>query len=167
MPTTYTDLLADIRKSIDVVSLDEIKQRLEAKTPMVLIDVREKDEFLAGYIPGAVSVPSPQPPQQAPAATPVELTGALCEQHADLPRREERIRDRLSGRQRLRRYQAAVDARSEDVSTGNLGGIERGEARQRGVILRGQHPDCDMGLVELHLRLPSLVAHRTNQSSPV
>jgi sulfur-carrier protein adenylyltransferase/sulfurtransferase len=57
MPTTYTDLIADIRKSIAVISLEEIKRRLDAKTPMVLVDVREKEEFRDGYIPGAISVP--------------------------------------------------------------------------------------------------------------
>jgi molybdopterin/thiamine biosynthesis adenylyltransferase/rhodanese-related sulfurtransferase len=57
MPTTYTDLLADIRKSIDVISLEDIKKRIEQKTPMVLLDVREKEEYRAGYIPGAISVP--------------------------------------------------------------------------------------------------------------
>src|SRR5689334_1985525 len=57
MPTTYTDLIADVRKSIAIVSLEEIKRRLEAKTPMVLVDVREKDEVKDGFIPGAISVP--------------------------------------------------------------------------------------------------------------
>src|SRR5690348_2731895 len=57
MPTTYADLMADIRKQISVVSLEEIKRRLEQKAPMVLLDVREKEEFRAGYIPGAISVP--------------------------------------------------------------------------------------------------------------
>jgi len=57
MPTTYTDLIAEVRKSIRIVTLEEIKQRLEAKTPMVLLDVREKEEYRAGYIPGAISVP--------------------------------------------------------------------------------------------------------------
>jgi molybdopterin/thiamine biosynthesis adenylyltransferase/rhodanese-related sulfurtransferase len=57
MAITYSDLIADVRKSIRVVSLEEIKQRLEAKAPMVLLDVREKEEYRAGYIPGAVSVP--------------------------------------------------------------------------------------------------------------
>jgi sulfur-carrier protein adenylyltransferase/sulfurtransferase len=57
MPTTYTDLIADVRKSITTVSLEEIKRRLEAKEPMVLLDVREKEEYRAGYIPGAISVP--------------------------------------------------------------------------------------------------------------
>jgi molybdopterin/thiamine biosynthesis adenylyltransferase/rhodanese-related sulfurtransferase len=57
MPTTYSDLMAEIRKTISTVSLEEIKQRLDAKTPMVLLDVREKEEVRAGYIPGALSVP--------------------------------------------------------------------------------------------------------------
>ena len=57
MPTTYTDLIADIRKSIAVISLEEIKRRLDTKTPMVLVDVREKEEFRAGYVPGAISIP--------------------------------------------------------------------------------------------------------------
>lgn len=57
MAVTYSDLLADIRKTIAVVSLDEIKRRLESKAPMVLVDVREKDEYRAGFIPGAISVP--------------------------------------------------------------------------------------------------------------
>jgi molybdopterin/thiamine biosynthesis adenylyltransferase/rhodanese-related sulfurtransferase len=57
MPTTYSDLIADVRKSIATVSLEEIKRRLEAKEPMVLVDVREKDEVRLGTIPGAISVP--------------------------------------------------------------------------------------------------------------
>lgn len=57
MPTTYTDLMAETRKQVRSVTLDEIKRRLETKAPMVLLDVREKDEVRAGYIPGAVSIP--------------------------------------------------------------------------------------------------------------
>ncbi|UQA56403.1 molybdopterin-synthase adenylyltransferase MoeB [Polyangium aurulentum] len=57
MPQTYTDLMAEVRKTISVVTLEEIKRRLEAKEPMVLVDVREKEEVRAGYIPGAISVP--------------------------------------------------------------------------------------------------------------
>ncbi len=56
MATTYTDLIADVRRQIRTVTLDEIKRRLETKAPMVLVDVREKDEWRAGYIPGAVHV---------------------------------------------------------------------------------------------------------------
>lgn len=57
MATTYTDLIADVRRQIRTVTLDEIKRRLETKAPMVLVDVREKDEWRGGYIPGAVHLP--------------------------------------------------------------------------------------------------------------
>ncbi len=57
MPTTYADLIASVRKATREVSLDELKRRLEAKEDFVLLDVREKEEFRAGYIPGAVSIP--------------------------------------------------------------------------------------------------------------
>lgn len=57
MPTTYTDLLANVRRQTKEVSLDELKKRLESGEKMTLVDVREKEEFRAGYIPGAVSIP--------------------------------------------------------------------------------------------------------------
>ncbi|WP_438030483.1 molybdopterin-synthase adenylyltransferase MoeB [Sorangium sp. So ce233] len=57
MPTTYSDLISDVRKSIRELSLSELKRRLDDKVPMVLLDVREKEEFRAGYIPGAISIP--------------------------------------------------------------------------------------------------------------
>ncbi len=57
MPTTYTDLIASVRRETKEVSLDELKRRLEAKEPYTLLDVREKEEFRAGYIPGAISIP--------------------------------------------------------------------------------------------------------------
>ena len=57
MVKTYSDLMSEIRQSVKTVSLDEIKRRLESKAPMVLVDVREKEEFRAGYIPGAVFLP--------------------------------------------------------------------------------------------------------------
>jgi len=57
MGTTYSDLIAEIRSSIRIVSLEEMKARLESKIPMVLVDVREKEEYRQGYIPGALSIP--------------------------------------------------------------------------------------------------------------
>jgi molybdopterin/thiamine biosynthesis adenylyltransferase/rhodanese-related sulfurtransferase len=57
MPTTYTDLMADVRKRTKQVSLEELKRRLDAGEKLTLVDVREKDEWRAGYIPGAVSIP--------------------------------------------------------------------------------------------------------------
>ncbi len=57
MPTTYADLISDVRKKTTPVSLDELKRRIQAGEKMTLVDVREKEEWRAGYIPGALSVP--------------------------------------------------------------------------------------------------------------
>jgi molybdopterin/thiamine biosynthesis adenylyltransferase/rhodanese-related sulfurtransferase len=57
MPTTYTDLIASVRRETKEVSLDELKRRLDAREPYTLIDVREKEEYRAGFIPGAISLP--------------------------------------------------------------------------------------------------------------
>jgi molybdopterin/thiamine biosynthesis adenylyltransferase/rhodanese-related sulfurtransferase len=57
MPTTYTDLISDVRKRTRQVSLEDLKRRLESGEKITLLDVREKDEWRGGYIPGAVSLP--------------------------------------------------------------------------------------------------------------
>jgi sulfur-carrier protein adenylyltransferase/sulfurtransferase len=57
MPTTYADLIADIRKRTKQVPLDELKRRIDSREKLVLVDVREKDEWRGGYIPGAISIP--------------------------------------------------------------------------------------------------------------
>jgi molybdopterin/thiamine biosynthesis adenylyltransferase/rhodanese-related sulfurtransferase len=57
MSKTYADLFTDVRQAVKTISLDDLKKRIEAgKTPL-LVDVREKDEFKAGFIPGAVHLP--------------------------------------------------------------------------------------------------------------
>src|ERR1700722_7269791 len=57
MPTTYTDLMADVRKRTRQVSLEELKRRMEAGAERTPVDGREKDEGRGGYTPGAVSIP--------------------------------------------------------------------------------------------------------------
>jgi molybdopterin/thiamine biosynthesis adenylyltransferase/rhodanese-related sulfurtransferase len=57
MPTTYTDLIASVRRATKEVSLDELKRRLEAREPYTLLDVRDREEYRAGFIPGAISIP--------------------------------------------------------------------------------------------------------------
>jgi molybdopterin/thiamine biosynthesis adenylyltransferase/rhodanese-related sulfurtransferase len=57
MSKTYSDLFADVRKNVRFISLDDLKKRLESGKPLTLVDVREKDEFRAGFIPGAIHVP--------------------------------------------------------------------------------------------------------------
>jgi sulfur-carrier protein adenylyltransferase/sulfurtransferase len=57
MPTTYTDLISDVRRRVKQVSLEELKRRIEAGDRVTVVDVREKDEWRGGYIPGAVFLP--------------------------------------------------------------------------------------------------------------
>lgn len=59
MPKTYSDLFADVKNQVKTIPLDELRTRLEhrGEQPFTLVDVREKDEFRAGYIPGAVHIP--------------------------------------------------------------------------------------------------------------
>jgi molybdopterin/thiamine biosynthesis adenylyltransferase/rhodanese-related sulfurtransferase len=57
MPTSYNELIAEARRATKQVGLDELKRRLDAHEPCVLVDVREKGEHRAGFIPGAISVP--------------------------------------------------------------------------------------------------------------
>lgn len=59
MSKTYSDLLSDVRTSVRIVPLDALKERLEdsSRPRPVLVDVREKDEYRAGFIPGALHLP--------------------------------------------------------------------------------------------------------------
>jgi molybdopterin/thiamine biosynthesis adenylyltransferase/rhodanese-related sulfurtransferase len=57
MNKTYSDLLSDVKAQVRTVSLDELKRRVEAREPYVIVDVREKDEVRQGFIPGSIHVP--------------------------------------------------------------------------------------------------------------
>ena len=65
MPRTYSDLFLDVKSSIKQTSLEELEKRLQKPNGLVLVDVREKEEFRAGYIPGAISLPRGYLEQQA------------------------------------------------------------------------------------------------------
>lgn len=54
MAKTYGDLMAEVRGAVRTMTFDELRAR-QAKAPApLLVDVREKDEYRAGYIPGAL-----------------------------------------------------------------------------------------------------------------
>src|SRR4051812_49097219 len=57
MAPTYRDLLASTKKTIKEVTVDEVKKQLDSKAPVILLDVRETEEYGAGRLPGAISVP--------------------------------------------------------------------------------------------------------------
>jgi len=57
MAKTYADLLQEVKAAIRQVSLEDLKDRLDAGEELILVDVREKDEWRQGHIPGAVHIP--------------------------------------------------------------------------------------------------------------
>ena len=57
MAKSYADLLQEVKASVRQVSIDDLKARVDAGEKLTLVDVREKDEWRQGYIPGAVHVP--------------------------------------------------------------------------------------------------------------
>ena len=57
MAKTYAELLEEVRQEIRQVSLEDLKARLEAREDLVLVDVREADEWRQGHIPGALHLP--------------------------------------------------------------------------------------------------------------
>ena len=57
MSKTYSDLFSEVKHAIKIIPLEELKARLDKKEPMKLVDVREKDEFRQGFIPGAIHMP--------------------------------------------------------------------------------------------------------------
>jgi sulfur-carrier protein adenylyltransferase/sulfurtransferase len=56
-PPTFRDLLSDARAAIQEVSVDALKGELDAGASPRLIDVRESEEYAAGRLPGALSLP--------------------------------------------------------------------------------------------------------------
>ena len=57
MAKTYADLLQEVKGQIKQVTLEDLNARIEGGEELTLVDVREKDEWRQGYIPGAVHVP--------------------------------------------------------------------------------------------------------------
>jgi sulfur-carrier protein adenylyltransferase/sulfurtransferase len=55
--TTYRELLSQVKSEIDEVDSTRVNALLAGDDPPVLIDVRDRDEWDEGHIPGAIHVP--------------------------------------------------------------------------------------------------------------
>lgn len=53
---TYRDLVAEAKHAVPELSIEEVHARLVEGSPLVVIDVRDPDEFREGAIDGAVSI---------------------------------------------------------------------------------------------------------------
>lgn len=51
------ELVADVRKGISELTVQEFNELMNSETPYVLLDIRMKEEHDLGYIPGSVSIP--------------------------------------------------------------------------------------------------------------
>lgn len=57
MARTYQQIMNEAREVVPEVSPDEVKARIDGPQKPVVLDVREKEEYRQGFLPGAVSVP--------------------------------------------------------------------------------------------------------------
>ena len=58
---TVSQLIADAREKVPFMSMAEVNKRIGSNSDdMVLLDVREKDAFDAGHVPGALHIPRGQ-----------------------------------------------------------------------------------------------------------
>ena len=57
---TVAQLLAEAAAKTPFMSLDELRARVERKEPLIVLDVREKDAYQAGHVPGARHLPRGQ-----------------------------------------------------------------------------------------------------------
>jgi adenylyltransferase/sulfurtransferase len=57
MAKSFKDLIEEARRGVPEWTTDEVKQRLANGGGFTLLDVREKEEYREGHLPGAVSLP--------------------------------------------------------------------------------------------------------------
>ncbi len=55
--STYRDLLQQVKREISELDTSEARGLLESERPPLFVDVRERDEWVEGFVPGAVHVP--------------------------------------------------------------------------------------------------------------
>jgi rhodanese-related sulfurtransferase len=57
MAATGRDLVEAARKAVPTMSSDQLQKHLASETPLVILDVREKEEWDEGHIPQATLLP--------------------------------------------------------------------------------------------------------------
>src|SRR5215813_2930292 len=57
MSTSFRDLLSQVKQKIREVSVQEVDSALKTQDGFVLLDVREKEEWDEGHLPGAIFLP--------------------------------------------------------------------------------------------------------------
>lgn len=57
MAKTWKEMVSEARKGMRFLQPSELKAKIDRGEPLLLIDIREKDEFDQGHLPGSYHVP--------------------------------------------------------------------------------------------------------------
>jgi rhodanese-related sulfurtransferase len=76
-PKSFSQIVAEALEKIPQVGPAELQSRLEAGEQVVVIDVREPDEFAKGKIPGAYTIPRGVLEMQVDGRLPLDTTVVL------------------------------------------------------------------------------------------
>ena len=50
-------LLERARREVPEITAHEVKAQLDRRAPVTIIDIREREEFVQGHVPGAIFIP--------------------------------------------------------------------------------------------------------------
>jgi len=53
---TLEQIIREAKAAINEVSIDEVKKMTDGKEDIILLDVRDKEEYETGHIPGAINI---------------------------------------------------------------------------------------------------------------
>jgi predicted sulfurtransferase len=58
-PVTYTGMILtnELERGTHLITPDELEQRRSGDRPLIIIDVRSDEEYAAGHVTGAISIP--------------------------------------------------------------------------------------------------------------
>lgn len=76
-PKSFSQIVAEALVNVPQVQPAELQSRLESGEQVVVIDVREPDEFAKGKIPGAYTIPRGVLEMQVDGRLPLETTVVL------------------------------------------------------------------------------------------
>lgn len=57
MPTSWKEMVQEAKKEVTLLQPNTVKEKLTKKESVILIDVREKDEYDEGHLPDSYHIP--------------------------------------------------------------------------------------------------------------